>query len=676
MKENGFSLWLAGIAGVVVLSACDTNRFDLGENTAVVMGKGSSQRNCLHRNQHNNAYFGDLHVHTAYSADGYNWGVRNTPQDAYRYAFDAGDVLLPPNDEKSGKGMRAVRIDRPLDFAGVTDHAEFYGEVRLCTTPGSPSYNSEFCDGWRGTFGRDFKLAARIFSPIPWRSGDDVCGNNGMYCMNAAAETWQDIIQAAEDWNDNSENCERTAFVAYEYSSMRSGSNLHRNVIFRNAIVPPQPISFIEAPREWELWEKLNESCNDTDTGCQAFAIPHNSNISNGRMFKIDYPETSGVDEERARAALRIKAEPIIEIMQHKGDSECRNGVPGVMGGEDELCNWEKFEDLAFQATGGGDNPSECWEGPLTDFFFRLGPACINKRSYARYALVEGLKEEERLGVNPFKFGLSASTDTHNGLAGGVQERDFNGHLGMGDDINSKRVQWTRDIAGNSSNGPGGIIGVWAPQNTRDDLFDAMIKKEVFGTSGPRIQPRFFGGSFPDSLCDDPELLAKAYANGVPMGQDLPQLKKGQAPTFVAMAIADTGSKEYPGVPLQRLQVIKGWSDTQGNTHQRIFDVAGTAENSATVDLNTCQPQGEGFAQLCSIWKDPEFDPAIRAVYYMRAIENPTCRYTGWQCLEIPETERPEECNDTVPSAPMIQQERAWTSPIWYTPYGKTGETD
>ena len=282
--------------------------------------------------------------------------------------------------------------------------------------------------------------------------------------------------------------------------------------------------------------------------------------------------------------------------------------------------------------------------------------------------LVEGLREEQRLGINPFKYGISASTDTHNGLAGGVQEASFPGHLGNGDATRIQRVQFDSDIPGNASNNPGGLIGVWAEENSRASIFDALRRREVFGTSGPRIQPRFFGGwNLDPALCQDPAMLERAYRTAVPMGGDLPAPGDGTAgPDFLVAALADAGSEEFPGLPLQQLQVIKGWADADGAHHQRVYPVAGDPANGASVDPATCQPRGEGFAQLCSVWRDPEFDPAIPAVYYLRAVENPSCRYSAWQCLQIPERERPADCS--APPLGPFQQERAWSSPIWYSP--------
>jgi hypothetical protein len=623
------------------------------------------KRSCVDRTPLRRAYYGDLHVHTALSSDAWAFGVRVTPDDAYRYAF--GETIeLPPYEAHEGGG-RPVRIDRALDFAAVTDHAEFLGEGRLCEDPDSGAYDTGFCETYRTSTGRNPHLVARIMSPIPWRS-ISACGWSGERCRDATSQVWQETIHAAESWNDESELCERTAFIAYEYSSHRLGSNLHRNVIFRGSTVPALPTSYVEAPREWELWETLRTECREAGTGCDVLAIPHNSNISNGRMFAVDYPGARGEEAQRSRAALRIASEPIVEVMQHKGDSECRVDMPGVAGAPDELCGFEKFEDFAFQTTGDGPNTGACYDGMLADYVPHLGPDCLSPMSYARYALVQGLAEEARIGVNPFKFGLMASTDTHNGLAGGVRERDFPGHLGLGDDTPQKRVAWDRSIPGNAANNPGGLIGIWAEQNTREDLFDAMRRREVFGTSGPRIGVRFFGGwDLAPDLCARSDAVSAAYATGVPMGSDLPRPIDGRAsPRFLLSATRDPGTPDAPGALLQRIQVVKGWVNDAGELEQRVFDVGGDPEGQAFVDAATCQPRGTGYDTLCTVWNDPDFDPKRRAVYYARVVENPSCRYDAWQCLPLAGENRPADCDAA--DSPATIQERAWSSPIWYGP--------
>ncbi len=619
------------------------------------------QQRCLDHEPLRRAFFGDLHVHTALSSDAWAFGVRVTPDDAYRYAF--GQTILLPHES----GSRRVQIDRPLDFAAVTDHAEFLGEGRLCEDPESEAFDTGFCESYRTSGGRNPHLVARIMSPIPWRSVS-VCGWRGERCREAAGGAWAEIIRAAETWNDVSEHCQRTAFIAYEYSSHRLGSNLHRNVIFKGSTVPGLPTSYLEAPREWELWETLREQCRDSGTGCDVLAIPHNSNISNGRMFSVDYPGAGNLEAQRQRAELRIATEPIVEVMQHKGSSECRVEMPGIVGAPDELCSFEKFEDFAFQSTKGSNDPGLCYDGAFADYIPHLGPDCLSPTSYVRYALIEGLSEEERLGVNPFKFGLMASTDTHNGLAGGVRERDFPGHLGLADDTPQKRVSWDRRIVGNASNNPGGLIGVWAEQNTRADLFDAMRRREVFGTTGPRISVRFFGGwDLDEDLCEQSNQVARAYDAGVPMGSDLPD-RGGHTdpPRFLLTAARDPGTEDAPGGLLQRIQIVKGWVNDEGALEQRVFEVGGEARSTATVDPNTCEPIGAGYDALCSVFGDPDFDPKNRAVYYARVIENPSCRYDAWQCLALEGQDRPSDCD--AEGTPRTIQERAFSSPIWYTP--------
>ena len=354
--------------------------------------------------------------------------------------------------------------------------------------------------------------------------------------------------------------------------------------------------------------------------------------------------------------------------MQHKGDSECRNGLPGVQGGVDEFCDFEKMEDSILRGEDGEVDTSSCYEGPGAHWVPHLGPSCLSRQSYARYALIEGLRQEAEIGVNPFKFGLSASTDTHSAIGGGVEEANFAGHLGKADATPRGRMSTEPGRTGGMSTNPGGLIGVWAEENTRDALFDAMRRREVFGTSGPRMQVRFHGGwGFPANLCDDAERLSRADATGVSMGSDLPaRSETSEAPSFLVIGQADPGTAHAPSTPLQRLQVIKGFVDDEGNHQQRIYDVAGSPNNGATVNLETCEPIGAGHSDLCAVWTDPEFEAAEAAVYYVRAMENPTCRYSQHDCIRMAEEDRPQSCEHEYYSA--TQQERAWSSPIWYTP--------
>ena len=663
-------LALLSTLAVISLIACDRNHirpeaFQPEAEDLSRTGRKASAESCRIREALRNAYFGDLHVHTGLSSDAWNYDVRIGPREAYAYAFGR-PIRLPPNDEK-GRGKRIAQIDRPLDFAAVTDHAEFLGERILCEDRDSPAFESETCARIRAAkTPLDSPLTFKI--AWPWPSHDeDVCGENGLRCERASLSAWNEIIDAAEEWNDESDACERTTFIAFEYSSLRLGSNLHRNVIFRNHVTLSRPISYMEVQREWELWRLLEAACIHSGRGCDALSIPHNSNISNGRMFSIDYPSTATLEEEIQRARLRARMEPVAEIMQHKGDSECRIQMAGILGEADEFCAFEKFENFRhLDADGRAEEPSICWDF-MADSIPKLGPgACINHRNYLRYVLTEGLAEEKRLGINPFKLGLMASTDTHNGMAGGVTERDWPGHLGVADAELASRLIEESGGMGNLSSNPGGLVGVWAPENSREAIFLAIRKREVFGTSGPRIQPRFFGGwGYPEELCASPERVAEADRGGIPMGGDLPPPPASGVPVFAAFALADPGIATAPGADLDRIQIIKGWVDDEGGLHQRVFDVVG-GDHDASVDPNTCEQHGHGARQLCSVWRDPEFDPNRRAVYYARVLEVPSCRYSALDCASLPPEERPSGCAHNIMQ--QVQQERAWTSPIWYTP--------
>ncbi|MYF12922.1 MAG: DUF3604 domain-containing protein [Gammaproteobacteria bacterium] len=650
----------ATVAAPFLLAACGTELPSETVYDAVDLRapKHRAERvRCRHHVPTRQAFFGDLHVHTALSLDAWSLDVRVGPDGAYRYAF--GESIRLPLDGKSE--VREVRIDRPLDFAAVTDHAEFLGEQALCRDVTNPSYESGFCQSVRSRERLALRTLSKVVAPFSWRDRE-LCGADGERCAQAAQGVWREVVAAAERWNDASADCRRTTFVGYEYSSLRLMSNLHRNVIFRNAVVPNRPISYLDATREWDLWRLLKERCQDAGAGCEVLAIPHNSNISNGRMFAVDYPGAGSREAKRQRAELRADLEPLVEIMQHKGNSECRNGLPGVLG-DDEECGFEPFVDMVFDQRQ-PEGVASCRMGAVADWMPHSGPDCLSPLNYVRYALIEGLRQERELGVNPFKFGLIGSTDTHNATAGAVSERTYQGHLGYGDDTVAERVQFGEATFAGVNHNPGGLIGIWAEENSRDALFDAMQRRETFATSGPRIRPRFFGGwNLAPDLCERPDRVAEAYARGVPMGGDLPLGDTEAVPAFLVSAIADSDGE---ATPLQRLQVVKGWVDDDGQLAQQVFEVAGDPHNGAGVDPATCARHGEGFAQLCAVWRDPAFESTKRAVYYLRALENPSCRYSAWQCLAMPPEQRPADCAD--PQTPIAIQERAWSSPIWYTP--------
>ncbi len=627
------------------------------------------------------AFFGELHVHTRYSMDAYSWDVRATPDDAYRFA-KGETIALPPLDA-DGKQTRTIQIERPLDFAAVTDHAAYLGPVEACTREGSPVYDVSGCRVFRGSGLPESvrgDLGARIVGFFDIPDGElpltsildptsfsaSICGEDGARCREERASVWEEIQAAAERWNDTSPDCRFTAFKAYEYTATPQLSKVHRNVIFRNAVVPGLPISWMDERDVQGLWRQLELQCIDAGTGCDVLTLPHNSNLSNGRIFTLGYRDLP-MEEQLVHARRRAALEPLAEISQIKGDSECRNGMWKIAGGTDDLCEYEKIRQM-------WGAPEDCEDG--TGMGALVNQGCQSRLDFVRYALIEGLVEAERIGVNPIKVGAIAATDTHDSNPGDTEEWSFPGWSGIQDSSRAKRLgdEALADAPvgqrfGLVSN-PGGLAGVWAEENSRDSLFDAMKRRETFGTSGPRMKPRFFGGwGYVTDLCDAKDFVAQGYAQGVPMGGDLPPQPAGTAaPVFAVSALRDPGTPERPGGQLQRMQIVKGWAGEDGVFHQAVHDVAGSADNGAGVALASCPPTGPGHHSLCAVWTDPDFDSSKHAVYYARIVENPSCRWNTWQCLEFAEDERPAACDD--PALPKVIQERAWTSPIWYVPTG------
>jgi len=601
-------------------------------------------------------YFGDLHLHTGFSFDAYVYGNHFTPEDAYRFA--QGEPVAIPTLHATDEEI-IVQLDRPLDFAMVSDHGEFLGEIGLCTEAGSPGYDSPTCESFRrgGDEGVTF-FGFQTALPEPDRM--DLCGDAGAQCFEQAlAARWGAIQDAAEAAYDRTAACSFVSFVGYEYTATPDVVNLHRNVVFRNAQVPKRPITFYEAPSYPQLWQALADQCLDAKGGCDVMSIGHNSNLSNGQYFPR-YEAGATIEAWTPETAeLRRRLEPLVEIFQHKGDMECRNGFSDVNGEPDPLCDFEKQRPP-------GD--PDCGEDTGTGGMRLSG--CVSRYDFVRNVLKLGLALEETLGINPYQLGIVAGTDTHNGTGGYVAEHDFHGHVGDVDNTPLKRLGEGNLTHDTLVNNPGGLTGVWAEERSRDRIFDAFRRREVFGTSGPRIPVRLFGGwSFSEGLCEAPDWVATGYADGVPMGQTLPDRPGADpAPTFVVWAEADPGTEAHPGTPLQRIQIVKGWLGAGGEVYERVYEVAGDPESDAAVDPSTCEPTGSGFDSLCAVWQDPDFDPAQRAFYYARVLQNPTCRWSTWDCLRLPAAERPPSCDD--PPAPVKRtlQERAWSSPIWYAP--------
>lgn len=599
-----------------------------------------NRERCAERDPLRRPYFGDLHVHTAYSLDAATQDTRNLPADAYRFA--RGERIGIQPYDADGNPIRHVQLDRPLDFAAVTDHAELFGELEICADPELEGHGSFAC-----AIHRNFpRVSFFLFNTVANRAERlGMCGDEGERCRAAARTPWTVIQEAAEEAYDRSARCGFTTFVGYEWTGAAGpGENLHRNVLFRNGTVPDLPASFIEAPEPRWLWESLRRECTQAGTGCDAVVIPHNPNLGAGFMFPVRDP--AGRPLDAASAAERAEFETLVEVMQHKGDSECHPGL----GTEDELCGFEK---LAMHSLAGRWVP-----------WFAKPPV---ERQFVRNVLKEGLIQQDRIGINPFKFGIVASSDTHLATPGLVEEdAEFPGHGGAGKPAEPGDPGFPDHLDFN----PGGLAVLWAEENSREALFRAMRRREAYGTSGPRIVVRLFGGwRYPADLCELRDGARIGYGSGVPMGGDLPA-RESSAPVFFVSALRDPG-----GAPLQRVQIVKGWLE-RGTAREHVYDVAGDPENGATVDPASCEPLGTGFDRLCTVWTDPDFDPEAHAFYYARVVENPTCRWSHRFCLS-----RNVDCTepDAVPEAlaaccepsqPRTVQERAWTSPVWYTPQG------
>ena len=591
---------------------------------------------CSDRNPQRNLYWGDLHVHTQLSFDAYAVDVRTTPEMAYRYA--RGEAV----DFYGANGPRHLQLSRPLDFAAVTDHSEFLGEVDECITPGSVGFNSLPCRTYRdgGSVGYA-AIAYRLAFTNP-RRDVTVCGAGGADCVDRTRSIWQRIQRAANEAYDRSASCRFTSFVAYEYSPSPSGNNLHRNVIFRNERVPPLPISYFEAPTAESLWTGLRDGCTNACTGCEMLVIPHNSNISAGHMFPIAPRTDIDLATQRELAELRNRTERLVEVYQHKGSSECRADL-SPFGAPDEACSFE----IIHNTLAGGVNGMPMPTPPCTG---SSGVGCYAPQDFTRHVLTNGLVEANRLGVNPFQLGAVASTDTHNGSAGEVDETRFRGHVGSQDFA----------LLSHPDNSPGGLAAVWSIENSRDAIFEALRRRETYATSGPRIALRFFGGfGYPATLCANGTLVERGYSDGVPMGGTLPPRPAAVgAPSFIVQALRDEHR-------LARAQIVKGWVDRSGAPHEQVFDVE-VASGAPGVDENTCTANGDGADTMCSVWTDPSFDPTVRAYWYARALEAPSCRWTQYQCIAMPASERPAACSD--PTVPRTIQERAISSPIWWEP--------
>ncbi|MFK7730386.1 MAG: DUF3604 domain-containing protein [Pseudomonadales bacterium] len=600
---------------------------------------------CSNYVENKQALFGDLHVHTGFSMDAYTFDTHTGPDEAYRFAKGEAIRIAPLG--KDGKPSHEVKMSRPLDFAAVTDHAENLAGVSLCTRKDSAVYSTESCRVFReGDSDEPAVTFEDIVKQVTTRSKavdmPEVCGEDGKRCRDGLDHPWLLTQQAAESHYDRSDACQFTSFVGYEYSFTPEYSKVHRNIIFRNENVIRRPIHAMYISEPLSMLAQLRSECQETefdDGCCDVVSIPHNSNYSDGRMFRADYGFALNAVQQASFAKLRASMEPVVEIMQIKGDSECSNGLPGVAGGSDEFCNFEKTRQMLNDSIPSCNG--EIGAGAL------MGRGCLARNDFVRYALAAGLAEQQRIGVNPFQFGFAASTDVHDGTMGDTEEAAY--------------ADPQRNVSAPSSN-PGGLFGVWAEENRRDSIFDSIRAREVFGTSGTRIKPRLFAGwNLDKQLCNSPDMISKAYSQAVPMGGELPgNDSTSKVPGFLVSAQADT-----QGSRLERIQIVKVWPGEEGEYQQRVFNVAGGPIPGASLDEQSCEPIKAGASALCSVWEDPEFDPDQSAVYYSRVLELPSCRWTRQRCNALPESEQPAWCAD--PRIPGSVQERAWTSPIWYS---------
>ncbi len=570
------------------------------------------------------ALFGDVHVHTQLSFDSYIFGIRRTPDDAYRYAL--GETIRHAN------GYDIALKGGPLDFYAVTDHAEYLGVLPSMDDAASPmsliDYAKDMFSSVREKIGAAFgKVFVSITDgkPIPEMDNREV-----------VKSTWQELQSAADRFYQPGKF---TTFAGFEYTSQPGYGNLHRVVLFRTSRRPDMPFSALDSTNPERLWDYLDAN---RARGIDGIAIPHNSNVSNGLMFQLT--DFAGNPITAKYAETRMRNEPIVEMSQVKGTSDTHPSLSP----NDEWADYEIYSTLlGTDITGKTDG------------------------SYVRQALLRGLEIEARTGLNPFKFGMIGSSDTHN--AGGPLEEDhYFGKTGLNDGSPEGRrvypMPGDENLRGSMATpfykwSAAGLAGVWAERNNREDIFAAMRRKETFATSGPRIKVRLFAGhNYPANIFGSSTFAKTAYSNGVPMGGELRLNGKG-APTFLAQAMKDPNS-----AGLQRIQIIRGWIEN-GETKEQVFDVAcakgvpGATTHrcpaaSETINTKTCKINpAQGASELKAVWRDPDFSAVRRAFYYVRVLENPTCRWSTWEANRLGKQLRP--------GLPLTIQERGWSSPIW-----------
>ena len=610
--------------GVLALSV---SLFASAEDASVVEQKPSYSTPV--REHVSNLYWGDLHLHTKLSADAYTMETRLTSDEAYQFA--RGGTVTADN------GM-PVRLRRPLDFLAVTDHSEYLGVFAQLAADDPTLKGWKMGEEWQTLLreGRTTELAKAFANAIqtdaveyqtpgPVRSG-----------------LWASAAAVADKYNEPGLF---TAFVGYEWTSMISGDNLHRVVIYKDgAEVASKRVPFYaqDSTDPEDLWSAL--SAYEESTGGEVLAIAHNGNVSNGRMFS--HTRLNGKQLDASYAAKRARWEPVYETTQIKGDGETHP----YLSADDEFADYETWDEGNISLT----------QAKTPDML---------QYEYSRSALKEGLRHEANLGVNPFKFGLIGSTDSHTGMSTTNEDNFFGkfAHDEPSADRTEKRManQLQKIWKLVSS----GLVAVWSEENTRESLFQAIKRREVYATTGTRIQLRFFGGwQFDAADVLRADFATLGYQKGVPMGGDLTRGGNTHAPTFMVAA-----SRDPDGANLDRVQIVKGWLDAQGNTQEKVFDVAWSAGRTidaktgklasvgSTVDVaNTTYSNSIGAAELATVWTDPEFNASQNAFYYARVLQIPTPRWTAYDAKYFGAT--------IDPRAALVTQDRAYSSPIWYTP--------
>jgi len=568
------------------------------------------------KNEQRDVYFGDMHVHTAFSFDAYIGGILPKPSDAYRFA--KGQSVKVFTDD--------VRIVRPLDFAAVTDHAEYLGELYSIHTPGAPAHKALLPRYFRSV-GMDtikqVKLFNRLLSNVGSNAGRTHLGFFQGFETTKAA--WDIALDAAEEHYDPGTF---TTFAAYEWTLGVNRAHAHRNVFFKDMMVPDYPISAIEAQDEVALWNFLDDFRSH---GATVMAVPHNSNLSEGGLFPEQQPDGSEIDIDYLNS--RARNEKLVEIHQAKGNSE----VHPALWGEDEFADFEVYSQKA--------------------------PVLNN---YVRHVLKRGLAYKKEQGINPYEYGIIGSTDTHNGTPGNTEEDDtFRGNhafLDYNAELRRNRP-WILDRSLNTRDvvNPGGLMAVWAKANTRPEIYEAMERKETYATSGGRIKLRFFAGEDLPAFSSYQEMLDNGYNNGAHMGQTINAPE--QSPVFYLWA-----AKDPEGANLDRVQIIKGWY-IDGVLHEQIYNAIGADDRlpdangdlpnlDNSLDLETGEwDTSIGDAELSGIWQDPAYDSDQEAFYYMRVLEVTTPRWSLYD--EVQEgVIYPDDTEMTI-------IERAWSSPIW-----------